>query len=145
MQNINYFNDFFKNMYEWATPESNMFDLEAGATRGKKNMEKATDMQHRAMSSMQQILKRQAEIIHENTTHVMDCCKKIATLSSPKEILEEQANFAKEAIVGNLRHLHEITDMTTKAQMEIMQCMSDNVSENVKEHCEQVKNRKSKK
>lgn len=140
--NYNYFSDLFKNFTNWNPldhAKNFNFDMDSVMGKGKKHAETASEVQHLAMSNMQAIVKRQTEVFQENAARMMDCYKKVSTLSSPQEILAEQANFARDAVSCNIRHLQELTDMATKAQMELIKQVGDVVAQNVNEQCEQMK------
>lgn len=140
--NYDYFSGLFKTFADWNPFEmmrQYSFDMDTVVNKHKRHSENVSDTQRMVVENVQAIAKRQAEVIQENTARMMDCCKRISNMTSPKDVLAEQANFANEAVTCNIRHLQELTDMATKAQMELLQQMGDAVAKNVNENYEQMK------
>ena len=144
--NYNMFTDFFKNLSDWSVFDPSKtnaaFDHESVMQKNKKHVEAATNTQHLLMYNMQAIMQRQAEILQENTSRLLNCCKKVSTLGKTEQVIEEQTNFIKDTMATNLAHTPELMEMTTKAQMEIMDHLGHAVSENINECCNQTKAKK---
>lgn len=139
----NFFTDFFKNISEVGAFDpskyNNTFDFDAALSKNKRHVDTSASAQHLMMSNMQAILKRQAEVLQENATNLMSCCKKASTINSPEKALEEQSNFIKDSMARNLANIRELTEMATKAQMEVLDFMSHTISENLSENCKTAK------
>ena len=54
-------------------------------------------------------------------------------------MIEEQTNFIKDTMAINLANTRELIEMTTKAQIEVMDHLGHEISENMNEHCSQTK------
>ena len=84
--NYNMFTDFFKNLSDWSVFDPSKtnaaFDHESVMQKNKKHVEAATNTQHLLMYNMQAIMQRQAEILQENTSRLLNCCKKLTQVSS---------------------------------------------------------------
>lgn len=144
--NYNMFTDFFKSLADWNVLDpskySTSFDFDSIMHKNKKHTESATNAQHLVASNMQAIIQRQAEILQENTSRLLNCCKKVSTLSKAEQMVEEQTNFVKETIATNLAHTRELMEMATKAQMEVMDHLGHTASENINECCNHAKKSK---
>ena len=134
----NMFGDFFKNILDW-----NMFDFSKNNSffgndamrHSKRHLDAASTAQHLVMSNLQALIKRQSEILQDNTARLMNCCKEASSLNTPEQLMEKQAAFVKETLDANLAHTRELTEMTTKAYMELLNHAGNQASENINECC----------
>ncbi len=145
-QNQSMFADFFRNLADWnifdPSKINSSFNVDSLMQKNKKHVQAATNTHHLVMSNMQAIIQRQAEILQENTARLLNCCKKLSTLSKTEQVVEEQTNFVKDILSTNLAHTRELIEMTAKAQIEIMDHLSHEVSENINEFDNPIKTNK---
>jgi phasin family protein len=137
------FTEFFRNFSDWSAIDPSKFtsgfDMESNMGKHKRHVESATTAQHLIMSNMQALLKRQAEILQDNTARLLDCYKKVSNLNNPEKVMEEHTNFIKETMSNNLANTRELAEMATKAQMEVLDYVGNEISENLSECCKHPK------
>ncbi len=114
------------------------FDMDSTINRNKRHIESTSHANHLVMANMQALLKRQADILQDSTSRLLDCCKKIATLNNHEKIVEEQTNYIKESIAANLANTKELAEISTKAQIEMLDHLGGAMSETVNECCKPI-------
>ncbi|MEI6187237.1 MAG: phasin family protein [Alphaproteobacteria bacterium] len=141
--NQSIFTDFFRNLADWSVLDPSKintnYDVDSLMQKNKKHAKAVTETHHLMMSNMQAIIQRQAEILQDNTSRLLNCCKKLSTLGKTEQVIEEQTNFIKDTMAINLANTRELIEMTTKAQIEVMDHLGHEISENMNEHCSQTK------
>lgn len=141
--NQSIFTDFFRNLADWSVLDPSKIntncDVDSLMQKNKKHAKAATETHHLMMSNMQAIIQRQAEILQDNTSRLLNCCNKLSTLGKTEQVIEEQTNFIKDTMAINLANTRELIEMTTKAQIEVMDHLGHEISENMNEHCSKTK------
>jgi len=123
-----YFGDFSK---LWQNGKA--FDVEGFVASQRKNVEALTAANQLAFEGVQALVRRQAEIVHENVEVLTKITRELTAAGSPDDKLAKQTQLAKEAFENALGHVRELTGLVQKSSSQAVDVLSKRVADNLDE------------
>ena len=99
----------------------------------KKNMEALTAANQTAISGIQAVATRQAEIMQQTLTATAAAAEDLVKSGSPQDAASKQADLVKSTFEKALSDMTEIADMVTKSNTEASALINKRVSESLEE------------
>ena len=99
----------------------------------KKNMEALTAANQTAISGIQAVATRQAEIMQQTLTATAAAAEDLVKSGSPQDAASKQADLVKSTFEKALTDMTEIADMVTKSNTEASALINKRVSESLEE------------
>ncbi len=135
----NNFNMFGEGMKDFMNPENFTKHFKAMPTCDmsqisdsvKRNSEAFTEAAQVASESAQAIMRRGAEIVQDNASHMFNSMKDIASAGSPENAASRQQQFAQNFMQQAVANTKELMDMSSKAAMEVFEKVSNHANHNI--------------
>ena len=135
----NNFNMFGEGMKDFMNPENftknfkamPAFDMSQASDVVKRNSEALTEAAQVASESAQAIMRRGAEIVQDNASHLFNSMKDIASAGNPENAVSRQQQFVQNFMQQTLANAKEIMDMSSKAVMEVFEKVSHHANHNL--------------
>jgi phasin family protein len=135
----NNFNMFGEGMKDFMNPENftkhfkamPTCDLSQISESVKKNSEAFTEAAQVASESAQAIMRRGAEIVQDNASHLFNSMKEVASSGNPEHAANRQQQFVQNFMLQAVSNTKELMDMSSKAVMEVFEKMSHHTNNNI--------------
>jgi phasin family protein len=108
-------------------------DVDALVASEQKNVEAVTEASRTTFESMQAIGKRQIEIFQETINEATKAYDALTKAGSPPEVIAKETEIAQEAFKKGLSNMHELAEMVTQAQHEVMDRINVRIAESLDE------------
>ena len=108
-------------------------DVDALVASERKNVEALTEASRATFESMKAIGKRQIEIFQETMNEATKAYDALIKAGSPPDVVAKETDIAKEAFQKGLSNMHELAEMVTQAQREVMDRINVRVAESLDE------------
>lgn len=108
-------------------------DWSALAASQKRNMEAVQSANHAAMASLQQIAKRQSDILRDTMQAAGQLMTDLMATGTPEEKLARQADIALAAVNMAGKHMRELAEMATQSQHEALDLMEGRLKDGLDE------------
>ena len=93
-------------------------DVETIVASQRKNIEALTEANKLAFEGLQNVVKRQVEILRQTIDEVAQVSKDFSEPGTPQDKAAKQAEFAKDAFERALSNARELSEMIAKANSE---------------------------
>ena len=131
----NNFADMFK-MFSENSPFSKMaagFDMNQVTAMGKKNFEALNAVNQVVAENMQNLAKRQAQIVQEGAKEMMNFVKEVSSEQNPEAGMKKCACFSKHSLECAVSNTRELMDVAVKSGMEVYDLLFKKMSEGLSE------------
>ncbi|MFN7038815.1 MAG: phasin family protein [Alphaproteobacteria bacterium] len=140
----NPFMDAFKvftdnNMFSQNKSMLHAMDMNNLVSIQNRNAETMTAANQMIAENMQAIMRRQAEMMQNNATNMFQLVKEVATSTNPEANTNKNSNFAKNTFDNAVSNTKELMEMAMKSNMEMFNFITDKMSENMSECCDQAR------
>ena len=108
-------------------------DVETIVANQRKNIEALTQANKMAFEGLQNVVKRQVEILRQTMDEAAQVAKEFAEPGSPQDKAAKQAEFAKDAFERALSNARELAEMITKANSEAFDLLNKRFSQSLDE------------
>ncbi|MDO8607070.1 MAG: phasin family protein [Phaeospirillum sp.] len=108
-------------------------DVEIIVASQRKNIEALTQANKMAFEGLQNVVKRQAEILRQTMDEAAQVAKDFAEPGSPQDKAAKQAEFAKDAFERALGNARELAEMITKANSEAFDLLNKRFTQSLDE------------
>jgi phasin family protein len=129
-QQMPFFN-VFENMGQQAPKMPQMPDMGRMREQATKNMEAMTQANQIAAEGMQAIARRTAEIMQRATQNGMECFRDACSSKSVEDAQRIQSAFVSDMMHTCSGNVREVTEMASKAAMEIVDVCNKSISDTV--------------
>ncbi|MBI3446539.1 MAG: phasin family protein [Magnetospirillum sp.] len=99
-------------------------DVETIVANQRKNIDALTQANKLAFEGLQNVVKRQVEILRQTMDEVAQVSKDFAEPGNPQDKAAKQAEFAKDAFERALSNARELAEMITKANSEAFELLN---------------------
>lgn len=104
-------------------------DMDAIVAGQKKNVEALVAANRTAVEGFQAVAKRQTEILQETMSELTKAVQNLGkSATSPKDLVANQADLAKNIFEKSLANMRELAEMVTKSQNEATQHINARIS-----------------
>ena len=107
------------------------FDLSQASDSMKRSSEAFTEAAQVASESAQAIMRRGAEIVQDNASHLFNSMKDIASAGNPENATSRQQQFVQNFMQQAVSNTKELMDMSSKAVMEVFEKVSHHTNHNI--------------
>lgn len=108
-------------------------DVETIVASQRKNIEALTQANKLAFEGLQNVVKRQVEILRQSIDEVTHLSKDIVEPGTPHEKAARQAELTKEAFERALVNARELTELITKANSDAFDLLNKRFSQSLDE------------
>ena len=108
-------------------------DVETIVANQRKNIDALTQANKLAFEGLQNVVKRQVEILRQTMDEVAQVSKDFAEPSSPQDKAAKQAEFAKDAFERALSNARELAEMIAKANSEAFDLLNKRFTQSLDE------------
>jgi phasin family protein len=108
-------------------------DVETIVASQRKNIEALTLANKLAYEGLQNVVKRQVEILRQTIDEVAQVGKDFAEPGSPQDKAAKQADFAKDAFERALGNARELAEIVTKANSEAFELLNKRFTQSLEE------------
>lgn len=108
-------------------------DVETIVASQRKNIEALTQANKMAFEGLQNVVKRQAEILRQTMDEAAQVAKDFAEPGTPQDKAAKQAEFAKDAFERALGNARELAEMITKANSEAFDLLNKRFTQSLDE------------
>jgi len=123
--------DFTKMMSDLKLPG---LDVEALMAAQSKNIEAITAANQIVVKGMQDLAKRQSEIMSQGMHEVSDMVQNLAgKANNPQELTAKQVEMSKQIFEKTLANLRELAEMISKSSGEAMEVINKRIAESIEE------------
>jgi phasin family protein len=129
-KNGNPFENGFTKLFE--TVPAPQFDVDAFAALQQSNIDALGEVNKVAADGLQEIAKRQAEMVHNVFAESSKATNKLVS-AKPDDRLDTSATLAKTAFDSAVANFQELADLAIKSQTEIVSKLSAAYTKNVDE------------
>ncbi|TAN62003.1 MAG: phasin family protein [Magnetospirillum sp.] len=108
-------------------------DVETIVANQRKNIEALTQANKMAFEGLQNVVKRQVEILRQTMDEAAQVAKDFAEPGTPQDKAAKQAEFAKDAFERALGNARELAEMITKANSEAFDLLNKRFTQSLDE------------
>jgi len=108
-------------------------DVETIVASQRKNIEALTQANKLAFEGLQNVVKRQVEILRQAMDEVATVSKNFAEPGTPQDMAARQAEFAKDAFERALGNARELAEMVAKANTEAFDLLNKRFTQSLDE------------
>jgi phasin family protein len=108
-------------------------DVETIVANQRKNIDALTQANKLAFEGLQNVVKRQVEILRQTMDEVAQVSKDFSEPSSPQDKAAKQAEFAKDAFERALSNARELAEMIAKANSEAFDLLNKRFTQSLDE------------
>jgi len=108
-------------------------DVEAIVAHQRKNIEALTQANKLAFEGLQNVVKRQVEILRQAMDEVALVSKDFVEPGTPQDKAAKQAGFAKDAFERTLSNARELSEMIAKANSEAFDLLNKRFTQSLDE------------
>jgi phasin family protein len=108
-------------------------DVDAVVATQRKNLETLNQANQLATEGVRAVAQRQAEIARQAFAEVSVLFREWTQPAAPEERLAKQVDVAKQAYEKGLAHARELSELTTKASIDVFSVIARRVSESFDE------------
>ncbi len=108
-------------------------DMEALMAAQRKNIEALTQANQVAIQGMQEVARRQSEILAQAMQEVSTVAQQLSSASSPQEMGSKQAELVRQAFERALANMRELAEMVNRSNSEAFNVINQRVNESLEE------------
>jgi phasin family protein len=108
-------------------------DVETIVASQRKNIEALTQANKLAFEGLQNVVKRQVEILRQSFDEIARLSKEFSEPGSPQDKAARQAEIAKDSFERVLSNARELTELVTKANNEAFELLNKRFSQSLEE------------
>jgi len=108
-------------------------DVETIVASQRKNIEALTQANKLAFEGLQNVVKRQVEILRQSFDEIARLSKEFSEPGSPHDKAARQAEIAKDSFERVLSNARELTELVTKANNEAFELLNKRFSQSLEE------------
>lgn len=114
-------------------------DAEAVMTAQRKNVEALTAANQRAMEGMQEVARRQVEIMRRTVEDMTASVAEFATAGTPEARVAKQADLTRESFERTLAGMRELSEMLAKSNAEAADIINKRIAAMLDEAGQKIK------
>ena len=95
----------------------------------KRNMDAFSDVAQMTVESMQAIMRRGSEIVHNNSANIFNSMKEVASSSNAEHAMQKQQQFAQDFMKQSMNDAKEMMEMYSKSTMELFHKFSHHAND----------------
>jgi phasin family protein len=99
----------------------------------RRNMEAVTKANQVAFEGAQAVMQRQVEILRETMDETTKAVRELSSSDKPEDIWAKQAELLKESYEHGLANLRELTELSTRANVEAADLLTHRVTDTLDE------------
>ncbi len=108
-------------------------DVETIVASQRKNIEALTQANKLAFEGLQNVVKRQVELLRQAMDEVAQVSKNFAQPGNPQDMAAKQAEYAKDAFERALGNARELAEMVSKANTEAFDLLNKRFTQSLDE------------
>lgn len=108
-------------------------DVETIVASQRKNIEALTQANKLAFEGLQNVVKRQVEILRQAMDEVASVSKNFSAPGNPQDMAAKQAEYAKDAFERALGNARELAEMISKANTEAFDLLNKRFTQSLDE------------
>ena len=120
---------FTDNISAFTTQKTPAFDVNSLVSAQRRSAEAFTAASEVFTQGLQAITRRQAEILQDNTSALLQFARDVATSSSPETAAAKHAAFTQGAVGSAISNTRELAQMVSKSGIEVFDVIAENINE----------------